>query len=78
MIKGKASRKELCPFFMITSRYYYDRLNERDKRIYKEIYNGIMHFKPYVEVPGADLSDNNVGWIYHCVLWDNPFIFSVG
>lgn len=63
---------------MITSRYYYDRLNERDKRIYKEIYNGIMHFKPYVEVPGADLSDNNVGWIYHCVLWDNPFIFFVG
>lgn len=28
---------------MIASRYYYDRLGEQDKRIYKEIYNGIMH-----------------------------------
>lgn len=63
---------------MITTRYYYDRLNARDKKIYKAIYDGIMNYKSYVEVPGVDLSENNVGWIYHCVLWDNPFIFSVG
>lgn len=37
-----------------------------------------MNFKEYVEVPGVQLNDNNVGWVYHCVLWDNPFIFSVG
>lgn len=37
-----------------------------------------MNYKPYVEVPGVNLHENTVGWIYHCVLWDNPFIFSVG
>lgn len=63
---------------MITTRFYYEQLNQRDKKIYKAIYDGIMNFKEYVEVPGVQLNDNNVGWVYHCVLWDNPFIFSVG
>lgn len=63
---------------MLTTRYYYDRLNDQDKRIYKAIYDGIMRYKKYVDVPGTLLSQNKVGWIYHCVLWDNPFIFSVG
>lgn len=63
---------------MITTRYYYERLNQREKKIYKAIYDGIMQFKDSVEVPGVDLNENTVGWIYHCVLWDNPFIFSVG
>lgn len=63
---------------MITTRFYYEQLNQRDKKIYKAIYDGIMNFKEYVEVPGVQLNENNVGWVYHCVLWDNPFIFSVG
>ena len=63
---------------MITTRYYYSRLNERDKKIYNAIYDGIMRYKSEVEVPGVNLSDSLVGKIYHCVLWDNPFIFSVG
>ena len=63
---------------MITTRYYYNQLNDRDKKIYKAIYDGIMRYKKYVEVPGVNLTENSVGWIYHCVLWDNPFIFSVG
>ena len=63
---------------MVTTRYYYDRLSEKDKIIYKAIYDGIMQYKTSVEVPGIDLNENKVGWIYHCVLWDNPFIFSVG
>lgn len=63
---------------MITTRYYYERLNQREKKIYKAIYDGIMQFKDSVEVPGVDLHERTVGWIYHCVLWDNPFIFSVG
>ncbi len=63
---------------MITVRYYYNQLNDRDKKIYKAIYEGIMKYQTYVEVPGVKLSDNLVGWIYHCVLWDNPYIFSVG
>ena len=63
---------------MITTRYYYEKLNNRDKEIYKAIYDGIMHYKQYVEVPGISLNEAKVGWVYHCVLWDNPFIFSVG
>ena len=63
---------------MINTRYYYDRLNKQDKKIYKAVYDGIMQYKEYVEVPGVALTQNKVGWIYHCVLWDNPFIFSVG
>lgn len=65
-------------FSMITTRYYYNRLSQRDKKIYKAIYEGIMNYKPYVEVPGVDLNENTVGWVYHCVLWDNPYIFSIG
>ncbi len=63
---------------MITTRYYYGLLNEQDKKIYKAIYDGIMNYAEYVEVPGSKLDDNKVGGLYHCVLWDNPFIFSVG
>lgn len=63
---------------MITTRYYYEKLNPQDREIYRAIYDGIMRFKPYVEVPGTVLNEKKVGWIYHCVLWDNPFIFSVG
>ncbi len=65
-------------YIMVTTRFYYDQLKEKDKKIYKAIYDGIMQYKSYVEVPGISLSENNVGWIYHCVLWDNPYIFSVG
>ncbi len=63
---------------MINTRYYYNKLNERDKTIYKAIYNGIMEYKEFVEIPGVQLNEHQVGRIYHNVLWDNPFIFSVG
>ena len=63
---------------MITTRFYYEKLNEIDKQIYRLIYDGIMQYKQFVDVPGIPLNDNRVGWLYHCVLWDNPFIFSVG
>jgi len=63
---------------MITARYYYNKLSQKDKKIYKAIYDGIMNYQPYVEVPGIDLNENKVGLIYQCILWDNPFIFSVG
>lgn len=63
---------------MITSRYYYGTLNQRDRKIYQAIYDGIMRYRAYVEVPGVSLNENLVGWIYHCVIMDNPFIFSVG
>jgi hypothetical protein len=63
---------------MITTRYYYDKLNKRDKQIYKAIYDGIMKYEQYVEVPDIVLTEQKVGWIYHCVLWDNPYIFSIG
>lgn len=63
---------------MINDRFYYSTLNERNKRIYKAIYNGIMNYDDYVEVPGIELNENVVGYIYHCVVFDNPFFFSVG
>lgn len=63
---------------MITTRFYYEQLSEKHKKIYIAIYDGIMNYKPYVEIPGANLHAHTVGWIYHCILWDNPFIFSVG
>ena len=63
---------------MITTRYYYNKLNDRDRKIYRAIYNGIKNYKPYVEVPGVELRNQTVGYIYHCVLWDNPFFFAIG
>lgn len=63
---------------MVTDRFYYKKMNERDRKIYKAIYDGIMHYKEFAEVPDVTLRKEIVGWIYHCVLWDNPFIFSVG
>ena len=63
---------------MITTRYYYSILSEQEKKIYKAIYDGIKNYKPYVEVPGIPLSNQSVGFVYHCVLWDNPYFFTVG
>lgn len=63
---------------MITTRYYYNQLNQRNKKIYKAIYTGIMNYEQDVEVPGVNLDEHTVGWVYHCVLWDNPYIFNVG
>lgn len=63
---------------MITARYYYSILSENNKKIYKAIYEGIKNFRPYVEVPGVALNNTNVGYVYHCVLWDNPFFFAIG
>jgi len=63
---------------MITTRFYYDSLNERNKKIYRAIYDGIKNYKSYVEVPGVELLNSTVGYIYHCVLWDNPFFFTIG
>lgn len=63
---------------MITDRYYYNRLNEREKKVYNAIYDGIMRYKPYAEVPDVNLNENLVGLMYHFVLWDNPFLFTVG
>lgn len=53
-------------------------LTEKNKKIYSAIYDGIKMYKPYVEVPGIKLENRNVGFIYQCVLWDNPFFFAVG
>lgn len=63
---------------MITTRYYYSILSEQDKKIYRAIYDGIKNYRPYVEVPGISLSNVNVGFVYHCVLWDNPYFFAIG
>lgn len=63
---------------MITTRFYYSLLSERDKKIYKAIYDGIKNYRPYVEVPDVSLSNTNVGYVYHSVLWDNPFFFAIG
>jgi len=63
---------------MINTRYYYSGLSEKNKKIYRAIYDGIKNYKKTVEVPGVDLANQNVGYIYHCVLWDNPFFFTIG
>ena len=63
---------------MINTRFYYSGLSERNKKIYRAIYDGIKNYKKKVEVPGVDLSNQNVGYIYHCVLWDNPYFFTIG
>lgn len=63
---------------MITARYYYSKLSDNNQKIYKAIYEGIKNFRPYVEVPGVSLNNANVGYVYHCVLWDNPFFFAIG
>lgn len=63
---------------MITARYYYSKLSEQNKKIYKAIYEGIKNYRPYAEVPGITLSNASVSYVYHCVLWDNPFFFAIG
>ena len=63
---------------MQNTRYYYNILNEDEKKIYKAIYDGILHYKNQVKVPDVSLSDQRVAYVYKAVLWDNPFFFSVG
>lgn len=63
---------------MKTSRYYYSKLSDADKAIYNAIYNGIKECKEFVKAPNAGVNNNKVGFIYRCVLWDNPYFFTIG
>ena len=64
---------------MITMRYYYTGLSSKQRSIYKKIYDGIINYNEYVDVSDfPSLTNQAVGWIYHCILWDNPYIFSIG
>lgn len=63
---------------MIIDRYYFNKLNSDEKKIYSAIYNGIKDYKDYVEVPGVTLNNKVVGVVYYFLLLDNPFFFSIG
>lgn len=63
---------------MIIDRYYFNKLNDKEKKIYLAIYNGIKEYREYVTVPGVALNNKLVGVVYYFVLLDNPFFFSVG
>jgi len=63
---------------MITDRYYFNKLNDEEKKIYLAIYNGIKEYREYVTVPGVSLNNKLVGVVYYFLLLDNPFFFSVG
>lgn len=63
---------------MIADRYYFNKLNSDEKKIYLAIYNGIKEYKEYVTVPGVVLTNKIVGVVYYFVLLDNPFFFSIG
>ena len=36
---------------MTYDRYYYTRLSDREKKIYKTIYNGLTAFAPEIHIP---------------------------
>lgn len=62
---------------MVTTRYYYSILSEQYKKIYRAIYEGIKNHCPFVEVPGINLNNAIAEYVYRCVIWDNPYFFSV-
>ena len=63
---------------MIYDRYYYTRLSDREKKIYKTIYNGLAAFAPEIHIPTLTGLDIDPVRILYAVDMDNPRLFYVG
>ena len=63
---------------MVLDRYYYNRLNNNEKTIYKEIYKGCMEHKDLIPISGTmkELSHSNVR-IVKALTDDNPLLYFI-
>ena len=63
---------------MLTSRFYYSKLDDAGKIVYKAIYKAYMENQNSVAISGIGLSASDFQWICECVRLDNPYIFDTG
>ena len=58
-------------------RYYYSVLNQKEKEVYKLIYNGIENLDTSIKIPTKFCSGVDFGDIIQKILLDNPHIFYI-
>ena len=62
---------------MTYDRYYYTRLSDREKKIYKTLYNGLTAFAPEIHIPTLTGFGIDPVRILYAVDMDNPHLFYV-
>ena len=59
---------------MITDRYYYSRLTEKEKRIYVRLYQGVVALEKNILIP-EHVEHESVRKIYQAITDDNPYLY---
>ncbi len=60
---------------MIPDRYYFSRLNKKEKEAYKLLYDGVMNLKKKIPLVGIHLTSDGIHRVFHAVTFDNPFLY---
>lgn len=60
---------------MIYDRYYYSKLNNREKKAYKKIYAAMQNYEPFVTIDG--FFETDIPKLMSAINFDNPHLFFV-
>ena len=60
---------------MIADRYYYQCLNDLEKKIYQTVYSGIKQHKSLIPIAVSGLPEESVNRIFYAVTADNPLFY---
>ncbi|MDO5424066.1 MAG: transglutaminase domain-containing protein [Eubacteriales bacterium] len=60
---------------MVADRYYYQCLNDVEKRVYQTVYAGIKQQKSLIPITVSGLAKESVNRIFHAVTADNPLFY---
>lgn len=60
---------------MIADRYYYEKLTEREKQVYRDFYQGIKNCESVIRTITFPNVEKSMGDIYSAIIADNPHIY---
>jgi hypothetical protein len=60
---------------MITDRYYYNRLSDREKQVYTELYKGVTALDKEIYVSMTTPQELDIHKIFQAVTKDNPYLY---
>ena len=60
---------------MIADLYYYQCLNDLEKKIYQTVYSGIKQHKSLIPIAVSGLPEESVNRIFYAVTADNPLLY---
>ena len=59
---------------MITDRYYYSRLTEKEKYVYTRLYKGVVALEKNIFIP-IHVEQESIQRIYQAITDDNPYLY---